>query len=177
MVLDALRNGSISQNLTSYILRDIIYYCFHCIENANIHDLQQLALKALEQFLEKLQCFKEIEYFIEKHLHFICKSFVRFYKTCQDLVIQEKVVEICVKLTSHFKHCICDKDDLRDIFPADAKFLNLQSILDSLPNVSKSSGNWQTHFKTFLENKNLTVDSFKTLQNQVSRYIDTAPLC
>lgn len=173
MVLDTLQHAtSISKNLINYFTRDIIYYCLHCLESATLSDLQKLAFKALEKFLEKIQHFKDIEDFMEKHLTFICKSIVQLYKTNKCLELQKRIIEVCEKLIGNYKQCIKFKENLKHEFSNDEKFINVKAILETLSNdEGEFSNKWQNYFKIFLESKNFTMDTLKILQQHVSLLI------
>ncbi|XP_065364298.1 serine/threonine-protein kinase ATM isoform X2 [Calliphora vicina] len=170
MVLDTLHLASISQNLTNYFTRDIIYYCLHCMDSAKLNDLQKLSFKALEKFLDKIQHLKDIDHLMEKLLPIICKSIVQLYKNTSCLEMQEKAIEVCDNLIQNYKYCIRDKENLKNEFSIDEKFVNIKAILDLLPDTSDNSNEWQNFFKIFLENNNNnTQDTLKMLQHHISK--------
>ncbi|XP_037818798.1 serine/threonine-protein kinase ATM isoform X1 [Lucilia sericata] len=169
MVLDTLQHASIAVNLANYFTRDIIYYCLHCMETAALKDLQILAFKALEKFLDKVKHFKDIEQLMDKHLTAISKTIVQLYKNTSCLETKEKAAEVCEHLIQNYKNSIKDKEILKNEFSVDEKFANIIAILETLPDIGENSNDWQNFFKIFLENKNYTVDNLKMLQQQISK--------
>ncbi|XP_046801392.1 serine/threonine-protein kinase ATM isoform X1 [Lucilia cuprina] len=169
MVLDTLQHASIARNLANYFTRDILNYCLHCMETASLYDLQILAFKALEKFLDKVKHFKDNEHLMEKHLTAISKSIVQLYKNTSCLETKDKAAEVCEHLIENYKNSIKDKEILKNEFSIDEKFANINTILETLPDISGNSKDWHNFFKIFLENKNYTVDNLKMLQQQISK--------
>ncbi|KAM7347211.1 serine/threonine-protein kinase tefu isoform 2-T3 [Cochliomyia hominivorax] len=170
MVLDTLQHTSISQNLTNYFIRDIIYYCLYCMESASLRDLQKFAFKAVEQFLHKIKHFKDIQQFMEKHLNYICKAILKLYKTTTCLEMQEKIIEVCENLIENYKHCIVVEENLIHEFSFDDKFQNINVILKTSTKTDNNGKEWKNVFEIFLKSTNFTMDSLKILKQQISKF-------
>ncbi|XP_013106382.2 serine/threonine-protein kinase ATM [Stomoxys calcitrans] len=171
MVLDTLSHTSIPANLSYYFLRDIYFYCLHCLESASLECLRKLILNAIERINGKLSNFKNINNFMEKHLRDISKSLLYMHKIslCQEE--QQKLCTICDYLITTYKEAIVDKQYMLTIFSNSEKFLNIRKIIESITDHKENEGdNWQTFLELFLENTNYSLDTFKMVQKHISQY-------
>lgn len=174
MVLETLSHPTVSQNLRYYFLRDIIYYCLHCMDSSSSlslsnGSLQRLALPALKKIIEKISTLTDINPFMEKHLNYICKSLVFRHKQTSSEEVKNQISTICKDLLKTYNGAIVDKQYMLNIFSNNQMFEDINKLLlDAVQDdVMDDSRNWKQFLEMFIENTNYTIDSFKLLQKHV----------
>ncbi|XP_075154936.1 serine/threonine-protein kinase tefu [Haematobia irritans] len=171
MVVDTLNHRNMPENLCFYFLRDILYYCLHCLESSSFWSLSKIVLKAFENIITKLSNLANIGIFMKKHLSYICKSLVYTHKKSTSLEQQEIILQISEYLIRNHKDTIVDQQYMLNIFSNNKKFSNITKILESISDDNThNEDKWQTFLELFLENANYTIDSIKILQKHIVLY-------